>query len=66
MCGWFRAAVARLLLEPKQSVAIAAKLDRQDLDRDVTSQADVPAAIDLSHAAGAEDADNLVGTDTSA
>ena len=33
----------RLLLEPKQSVAIAAKLDRQDLDRDVTSQADVPA-----------------------
>ena len=56
----------RLLLEPQQTVAIAAELNRQDLDRDVTSQPDVAAPIHLAHASGAEDAENLVRTETGA
>jgi hypothetical protein len=57
---------ARLLLEAKQPVRIAAELDREDFDRDLAPQPRVAAPIDLAHTSGAEDSENLVRTETGA
>jgi hypothetical protein len=52
-----------LSLEASQAIAIACDGRQQDLDGDVALQPSVAGAIDLSHAAGSEGRDDLVGTE---
>ena len=53
---------ARLALEPRQAIRIAGDAGRQDLDRDVASEARVARAIDLAHAAGPDGRHDLIRT----
>src|SRR5262249_42593013 len=51
-----------LLLEAAQPVRVVADGGRQELDRHVAAQARVPRMVDLAHAAGADKAQDLVGS----
>ncbi len=51
---------ARLVLETPNTVRVSRQLLRQDLDSDVTTKACVVRAVDLTHAASAEEGDDLV------
>ena len=53
----------RLALETREPLAIGRELRRQDLDRDVTSEDAIARPIHFAHAAGAEQADDLVLTE---
>src|SRR5688500_10037600 len=57
---------ARLLLEAAQPVGVAGQRCRQHLERYLPAQPTVESAIDLSHPAGAERRDDLIGTETAA
>ncbi|HEV8702079.1 MAG TPA: hypothetical protein VGV60_12470 [Candidatus Polarisedimenticolia bacterium] len=57
---------ARLLLEAAQPLGIGHERGRQDLHRHVTRQAGVAGAIHLSHPAGADGAEDFVGTESGA
>ena len=48
------------LLETPDGGGAGGRLDAQDLDGDIPAELRVPGAIDLSHAAGAEQSDDLV------
>ena len=50
----------RFALEARQAIGIAGERRRQHLDRDVAIQLRIARAIDLAHAAGAEQADNAI------
>ena len=54
---------ARFLLESSQPAAIGCVRVEDQFDRDVASEAWIARAIHLAHAAGAEPADDLIGTD---
>ena len=54
---------ARLLLEAMHAARIRRERLRDQLDRDVAPEPWIARAVDLAHAAGAEPADDLVGTD---
>ncbi len=51
----------RFALEAGQPIGIAGEEVGQDLERDVAPEPRVAGAIDLSHAAGAERGDDLIG-----
>ena len=55
-----------LALEPGTTVGALARRFGQHLDRDVAAQPRIAGAVDLSHAAGAEQADDLVRADSGA
>ena len=57
---------ARLLLEAMQPARIRRERLGDQLDRDVAPETRIARAVDLAHAAGAEPADDLVGTDRGA
>ena len=52
------------LLEALQPIGIIQNRRRQDFDRDVAPELVVPGAVDLSHAASAQQADDLVPAQT--
>ena len=54
----------RFALEPCKSLGISGERVRQDLQRNVALQPGVARAIDLAHAAGADGADDFVGTES--
>ena len=56
----------RFALEAREPIRIGRERVRQDLQRDVAIQLRVARAIDLTHAARAEQRNHFVGTDTSA
>ena len=56
----------RFALEARQPLGIGGEAVRQDLDRDVAIELRVARAIDLAHAAGANDRDDLVGAEAGA
>ena len=51
---------ARLALETGDACGIPGELLREDLDRDLAAELEVPRAVDLAHASGTENADDLV------
>ena len=53
---------AGLALEPFTNLGVFGKVRGEDLDRDVAPQARVLRPVDLPHPAGAQRADDLVGT----
>jgi hypothetical protein len=53
----------RLACEPGAGFLPARELQRQNLQRDVAAQRQVPRTQDLAHASGAEDADDFVRAD---
>src|SRR6185369_7210852 len=53
----------RLLLEATQAIRVLRERGRQDLDRDVAPEARILRAVDLSHAPGADLAEDLVGAE---
>ena len=55
----------RLALEPVEQLGVVVPRQRQDLQRDVASEAGVARPIDLTHAAHAEAGDDFVGADAS-
>jgi len=57
---------ARLAFQPRQALGIPGEGFRQDLDRDVPTEACVARAVHLAHAAGAEGRSNLVDAKTGA
>src|SRR5439155_20236970 len=57
---------ARFVLEAAQPVRILRERGRQDLDRNLAPEPRVFRPVDLSHPAGAEWRDDLVGTEPSA
>jgi hypothetical protein len=57
---------ARLALESHQPIGIVRERLRQDLERDIAPEPGVAGAIDLAHAAGANDGDDLVRPDARA
>ena len=59
-----RSEQARLAFETRQPLGVARELQRQRLDRDVTTESRVLRAIHLAHAAGAERGDDLVRPET--
>ena len=61
-----RAGGARLLLEARQVVAVLRHRRGEDLERHLAPDARVARAIDLAHAAGAERAGDLVGSEAGA
>jgi hypothetical protein len=56
----------RFLLEPSQTFGIGRNALGDDFDRNIATQARVARAIDLTHAAAAEQCDHLVRTDSRA
>ena len=50
----------RLALEAGQAIGVLGDLVGEDLDRDLAAQAGVAGAVDLPHAAGPEEVDDLV------
>ena len=57
---------ARFLAETRQPIGVIRKGRRQDLDRDITTQAGIVRAIDLAHPTGAERRDDFVRSKASA
>ena len=53
----------RLPFEEAEALGIAGHLLRQHLDRDVAAEAGITGAVDLPHAAGPEELDDLVGSE---
>ena len=53
-------------LEPGERVGIGGNRLRQDLDRDVAVELAVPRPVNLSHSAGPEGSEDLVGAQTGA
>ena len=67
MCGWFSDAMARASRSKRaRRSGEAGNLLAQDLDGDGTVEPRVPRVVHLSHAAGAERADDLVGSEAGA
>ena len=58
-----RSSGASLLLEAAQAIGIIRQRLRQDLDGHFAADARIAGAVDLTHAAGAEGGDDLVGTE---
>ena len=56
----------RLAREAGEAIGIGSERLRQDLDRDVAIEPRVARAIDLAHAAGAEQRDDFVDVETRA
>ena len=56
----------RLTLEARDALGIAREGLGQRFDGDVAAEARVPGAVDLTHAAGPERGDHVIGTDTGA
>ena len=56
----------RLLLEAVEPVGVGGKGGREDLDGDVPAEARVARAIDLAHAAGADERDDLIRAEAGA
>ena len=56
----------RLTLEPDEAVGISGEQFRQDLQGDVAVEPRITGALDLAHAAGAQQADDFVRTDARA
>ena len=54
---------AGFLLESMEAVGVGGERDGQDLDRHVTTQPRIARAIDLAHAAGADDRDDFIGAE---
>ena len=64
MFGWLSAAAARAsCLEAAQALGVGGEGGGQNLDGDVASEARIAGAIDLAHAACADERDDFVGTD---
>src|SRR6185312_13050991 len=57
---------ARFLLETLDAPAVGVQVAGQDLDGDLTPEAGIAGTIDLSHPAGTERRQNLVGAETRA
>ena len=57
---------ARLLLEAMQPARVRRERLGDQLDRDLAPEPWIARAVDLAHAAGAEPADDLIGTDAGA
>src|SRR4029077_9693265 len=57
---------ARFLLEAVHALAVRSKRREDNLDRDVARETRIARAIDLAHAAGPEQSQDLVGAETSA
>ena len=55
----------RLALEPRKAVAVARESVRQHLNRDVASEPGIPRAVDFTHAALSNGAEDFVGAETS-
>jgi hypothetical protein len=55
---------SRFLLESLEAIRVGRKLPGQQLDRDVTTEPGIAAAIHLSHPAGAEKVDDFVGAES--
>jgi len=55
---------ARFLLEPASAVRIVRKRRREDFDRDVALKVVIARPIDLSHAPGAQRAENFEAAKT--
>jgi hypothetical protein len=53
----------RLALESRQALRVARELIRQDLQRDFAVQSGIPCAVHIAHAAGAENGNDIVGTE---
>ena len=53
----------RFALEPREALGIGGERRRQDLEGDVALQSAVTRAVDLPHAAGRDEAEDLVRTD---
>jgi hypothetical protein len=51
------------LQEPSTTMLVGESVRGEDLDRDLAAEARIVGTIDLTHAAGAEEAPNLVGTE---
>ena len=67
MLGWFSEASTRASRSNRaRRSASRAKTRREHLDRDVAPEARIARAVDLAHAARAEQADDFIGTDASA
>jgi hypothetical protein len=56
----------RLALEALEGRGVAGELLREELDRHFASQAWIPRAVDLAHAAGTERSEDLVGSEARA
>src|SRR5215471_256628 len=54
----------RLALEPLLEIEVARDVIGQDFDRDGALEARVACTVDLAHAAGADQRENLVGAET--
>jgi hypothetical protein len=50
--------------EARERDGIVRQLRGKDLDRNVAIESEVPGAVDLAHAAGAEGRDDLVGAES--
>lgn len=53
----------RLAFQARDTIRVGGKDVGQDLDRDVTMELDVSAAVDLAHASGTKQGCDLVGTE---
>ena len=63
MFGWLRAPAAPgLLFEAAETLGVTGDVLGQDLDRHLAAEAGVASAVDLTHAPGPEQAEDLVGT----
>ena len=57
---------AGFMFESRQAFRVRGHAGRQDLERDVTTEAAIPRPIHLAHAAGAERRDDVVSTESGA
>ena len=56
---------ARFVLETTDTIRVGGELSRQDLDRYITTKAGVVRAVDLAHAASAEEGHDVVRAEAS-
>jgi hypothetical protein len=61
-----RRCCARFLLEAAQSIGIGRERGGQDFNRNVAAEPRIPRAIDLTHSAGSQSGDDLVGAEAGA
>ena len=54
---------AGLLLESMEAIGVGRERDRQDLDRHVTTQPRIARAVDVAHAARANERDDFIGAE---
>jgi hypothetical protein len=65
MLGWLNAAsVCALAREPRQAIGVAGERVREDLQRDVAIERRIAGAVDLPHAAFADQRRDFVDAET--